>query len=60
MVNILFDTNNDGTWDAVAPGSYIAVWDGRTTRGELAPSGLYLYRLESRIGVFNRKLILIR
>ena len=43
-----------------SPGEHRALWDGRDTRGEQAPSGVYFYRLE--VGRFAqvRKLVLVR
>ncbi|RMF69992.1 MAG: T9SS C-terminal target domain-containing protein, partial [Calditrichaeota bacterium] len=42
-------------------GSYMVVWDGRDDAGEIAPSGLYFYRLSvnGRVAA-TRKTLLMR
>lgn len=39
LVRVLLDTD-------LSPGAYLAAWDGRTVRGEMAGAGVYLYRLQ--------------
>jgi hypothetical protein len=41
-------------------GHYSVIWDGRNSRGEEVPTGLYLYTLEAGGQVFIKKLILLR
>jgi subtilisin family serine protease len=36
------------------------VWDGRTSSGELASSGLYFVRLDTKVASFTTKLVLVR
>jgi hypothetical protein len=38
------------------PGSHEVVWEGHTDRGEVVPSGIYLYTLRSGDRVFTRKM----
>jgi hypothetical protein len=42
------------------PGYYAIEWDGRGAKGELLPSGIYFYRLETKEYKNTRKLILLR
>ena len=42
------------------PGSYLVAWDGRSEKGRLLASGLYLYRLKVGNQVATRKLLLVR
>lgn len=41
-------------------GSYSVTWHGNLTNGELAPSGIYLFRLQTGNGVEVRKMALTR
>jgi flagellar hook assembly protein FlgD len=41
-------------------GRYRVIWDGTDDRGHDAASGVYFYRLETRGGTFDRKMILVR
>ncbi len=41
-------------------GFYEAVWDGRTTRGDVAPSGLYFYRLTVANRQETKTMLLLR
>ena len=41
-------------------GDHWVDWDGRTDRGEAAPSGLYLVKLVTRAGTDTHKLVLLR
>ncbi|MGD9400761.1 MAG: T9SS type A sorting domain-containing protein [bacterium] len=43
-----------------AEGENVVEWDGRTSRGEKLPAGLYFYRFESRDFQTTRKAILVR
>ena len=47
----------DGAIDA---GSHTVVWDGRDEFGEIVPTGIYLYRLQSADFVRARKMVLVR
>jgi len=47
-------------WTPLAPGFHIAVWDGRTSSGDQAPSGVYLMRLASDRETLTRRVALIR
>jgi flagellar hook assembly protein FlgD len=41
-------------------GTYVIKWDGQKDNGQLAPSGLYIYRFSADNFVQSRKLILMR
>lgn len=41
-------------------GSYTVQWDGKNDAGEVAPSGIYLYRLQAGGRVETRKMLLLR
>ncbi|MFT5233195.1 MAG: M6 family metalloprotease-like protein [Candidatus Krumholzibacteriia bacterium] len=41
------------------PGQHLAVWDGRSDSGAVAPSGVYIFRLEGSGPVLTRKVVLI-
>ncbi|MBN2288619.1 MAG: T9SS type A sorting domain-containing protein [Candidatus Glassbacteria bacterium] len=43
-----------------SPGAWSVQWDGTDSRGRPAASGVYFYRLETRSGVFTRKMVLLR
>ncbi len=43
-----------------AEGENVVKWDGRTSRGDKLPAGLYFYRFETRNFQATRKAILIR
>jgi len=46
---------------AAAPGGdYRLAWDGRRTNGELVPSGIYFYRLQSGSQTASGKVVLVR
>lgn len=42
------------------PGHYRVIWDGRDNVGSPVSSGIYFYRLESRGGSLQRRMVLIR
>ena len=42
------------------PGRYTAVWDGRSSSGERASSGIYFYRLLANEEELDRKMILVK
>jgi len=42
-------------YDITAPGSYDVEFDGSTL-----PSGLYFYTLESKSGIFSKKMVLLK
>jgi hypothetical protein len=42
------------------PGSHTITWDGRTETGELAGSGVYIYKLEAGGRTASRKMILLK
>jgi len=44
----------------LAGGSYSFAWDGRTDRGEAAPSGIYIYRLQYGREVITRKMTMLK
>jgi hypothetical protein len=44
----------------MAPAQHQVIWDGRNSRGQVAPSGVYFYRLETSSLTLTRKMILIR
>jgi hypothetical protein len=46
--------------ERVAAGEHRAVWDGRRSTGEDAPSGVYFARLEAGGKVLTRKIVLVR
>jgi flagellar hook assembly protein FlgD len=41
-------------------GHYTVVWDGRNSQGELAPSGVYIYRLTAGGIIFTNKMVLLK
>jgi hypothetical protein len=41
-------------------GSHSVVWDGRTDKGELASSGIYVYQLKAEQFIQNRKMIFLK
>ncbi len=43
-----------------SPGAYHISWDGRDEQGQMAPSGIYLYRLQAGSFAETRKMILLR
>ena len=43
-----------------APGTYVAYWDGRDERGQLAASGIYFARLDVGASTVSRKLVLLK
>jgi hypothetical protein len=43
-----------------ARGNYSLLWDGRNTRGESVPAGVYFYRLVTGTTVLNKKMIRLR
>jgi hypothetical protein len=43
-----------------APGGYVAEWDGKTTEGERASTGVYFYRLTAGSFSETRKMVLLR
>jgi Ca-activated chloride channel family protein len=45
---------------AKAPGTYIVVWDGSDTRGELVPSGVYFYTIQAGPYQATRKMLMIK
>lgn len=45
---------------SLEPGYHTAVWDGRTSRGAQAPSGVYLLRLEVGNETLTRRIVLVR
>jgi hypothetical protein len=45
---------------ALEPGFHSAIWDGTTSEGGPAPSGVYLLRLTSGGTALSRRLILVR
>ena len=45
---------------ALEPGAHALIWDGRTSSGALAPSGVYLLRLVADGDVVSRRLLLVR
>ncbi len=47
----------DGTF---GPGFHSVEWDGKLQSGERASNGLYFYRLETKEGTVNRKLMVVR
>jgi flagellar hook assembly protein FlgD len=42
------------------PGHYSVVWDGTTTEGVTAPSGVYLYAVDFGDGVLVGKMLISR
>lgn len=53
LINTLVD-------DQMAAGSYQVVWNGTDAAGNLVPSGVYTYRLETDNQVLNRQMILMK
>jgi flagellar hook assembly protein FlgD len=41
-------------------GFYEVSWDGKNNAGQRAPSGMYLYRLESQGAVETKKMVLLQ
>ena len=41
-------------------GFYSVKWDGKTSSGNLAPSGIYIYQLNSIEGTLSRKMVLMK
>ena len=41
-------------------GFYSVQWDGKTSSGNLAPSGIYIYQLNSIEGTLSRKMVLMK
>lgn len=41
-------------------GTHEITWNGRTAAGQTAPAGVYLYRIETSLGIASGKLVLIR
>jgi hypothetical protein len=48
------------THEVMVQGLTEVVWDGKDARGRRAGSGVYFYRLETELGVFSRKMLLLR
>ncbi|MFQ5639429.1 MAG: DUF5666 domain-containing protein [bacterium] len=42
------------------PGMHTVQWDGKNSAGQLAPSGIYLYRLETNLFAETRSMILLK
>lgn len=42
------------------PGKHVVVWDGRDDAGRAVPSGVYVYRLRSRLDVRSLSMTLVR
>ena len=53
LLDVLADSSLDGGYHSV-------VWNGRDTQGHAMPSGTYLVRLETELGVQARKVSLVR
>jgi hypothetical protein len=48
-------------WQGVAPGGALRLtWDGTGEAGVALPSGVYYYRLESRLGAESGTIVLVR
>lgn len=41
-------------------GNYSATWDGRSTSGEIVPSGFYIYQLKSESNISTKKMLMIK
>jgi hypothetical protein len=41
-------------------GNYNATWDGRSTSGEIMPSGFYIYQLKSESNISTKKMLMIK
>ncbi|RMD65646.1 T9SS C-terminal target domain-containing protein [Candidatus Parcubacteria bacterium] len=54
QIRTLFDQN------VSVPGVQRVVWDGRDGSGQVVPSGLYFYRLESKNTALSRRMILLK
>jgi len=53
VVNILIDED-------LSPGYYTANWDGRDQKGNIAPSGIYLYHLKWGGRSITRKMVVLK
>jgi hypothetical protein len=42
------------------PGHFNLIWDGRDDRGQVVPSGVYVYQLRSAATALTRKMLLLR
>ncbi len=41
-------------------GDHLMHWDGRSERGEMLATGLYIYRLQTRAGTTSKKMLILR
>lgn len=60
IVNILGQEVTRLVDGEIAAGSHSVEWDGLDASGEVASSGVYLYRLETDDGVLSRKMLLLK
>ncbi len=44
----------------LSPGVYSIVWDGKDSKGNIAPSGMYIYRLQAGKFLEQKKMLLVR
>jgi hypothetical protein len=44
----------------VSAGPHAVRWDGRDSRGEVVPGGVYCYRLETSTAVLSKKAVLLK
>lgn len=42
------------------PGHFNLIWDGKDDRGQVVPSGVYVYQLRSAATASTRKMLLLR
>ena len=60
VVNILGQTVSVVADGEYAAGEHIVTWDGRTSNGEEAASGVYFYRMSAGSFSQSRKMLLLR
>ncbi len=46
--------------NTVSPGVHRVVWDGRSSAGDLVPSGVYIYQLTTDLQTESRKMLIVK
>ena len=60
IYNILGQKIRNLAYGYYPAGTHSAAWDGYISGGEIAPTGIYFYRLESKSSVFVKKMLLLK
>jgi len=60
VMNLLGREINTLVNDITPSGFYSVQWDGKTSSGSFAPSGIYIYQLQSVEGTLSRKMVLMK